>query len=283
MLKRAMVIVLLLILAEGSDAIADDTPRLSFKFYFAGKRYGSDDGFVTSHYTAEGDDPSLYDTRCQMQYHFDNKFGAAPNVALCYAINETFEVECSLGYTTIRMDITQRLNYYRNAYIGGGSYYRSFEYEDVSDYDYETYNIRPGLNLYLTSGPRFMPYIGARLDVKIIRADATLLFARPYVTEEDGQYYLFIGQDADVEKIHIKGSQVLFGAGLESGLEFKTEQGVSFNLGVFYDVHVRKAFDDFGDLIEDAEQRSEIKDIGYTYDGMEFTTIGILLALKYYF
>ncbi len=283
MFKIALALILLLMIAEASDTLADEMSRFSVKLYFAGKRYGSDDGFVTSYYTAEGDDPSLYDTRCQMQYHFDNKFGAAMNVALCYDINKTFEAECGLGYTTIRMDITQRFNYFRNAYIGGGSYYTSLEYEDASDYDYDVFNIRPGLNLYLTSGPRFIPYISARLDLKIIRSDAQLLFAKPYVTEESGQYYLFIGQEADVEKIHIKGSQVLVGAGLESGIEFKTEKGMSFIFGVFYDMHLRKAFDDFGDMIEDVEQRSEIKNIGYTYDGMEITTIGILLALKYYF
>lgn len=283
MLKKSLAIILMLILVEVSDALADDTSRFSVKIYLLGKRYGSDDGFVTSPYTAEGDDPSLYDTSCQMQYHFDNKFGAALNISLCYAINENFELDCGLGYTSIMMDITQRFNYFRNAYIGGGSYYTSFEYEDVTDYDYDVFNIRPGVNLYLTSGSRFMPYIGARLDVKIIRADANLLFAKPYVTEEGGQYHLFIGQEADIEKIHIEGSQMLFGAGLESGIEFKTKKGVSFNFGIFYDVHVRKAFDDFGDMIEDSEQRSEIKNIGYTYDGMEFTTIGVLLALKYYF
>lgn len=281
MLKKTLAIVLLLILAEASDVLADN--RFSVRVFFMGKRYGSDEGFVTSYYAAEGDDPSLYDTRCQMKYHFDSKLGAAMNVAFCYAINETFELECGLGYTSIMMDITQRFNYFRNAYIGGSSYYSSTDYEDVSDYDYDVFNIRPGVNLYLTSGARFMPYIGARLDVKIIRADANLLFAKPYVIEEGGQYHLFIGDEADVEKIHIEGSQALFGAGFESGIEFKTNEGVSISFGLFYDIHIRKAFDDFGDLIEDSEQRSEIKNIGYTYDGMEFTTIGVLLAMKYYF
>jgi hypothetical protein len=284
MMKKISVIILLLVLSASSVAFAGERSRFSVKVYFSGKRYGSDEGFETKYFAAEGDNPSLFDTRCQMKYHYDNKWGVGFGLSLCYAVGDNLELDCGFGYTSIRMEISQKLRCFYKPYIDAtDSYYSLSEFSNADDYDYDTFSIRPGLNLYVSSNPTFRPYIGARLDVRYIRADANLLFARPYVVEEGGQYDLFIGYDSDFEYVHINDSQMLIGIGLESGMEFMAEEGISIGFGFFYDIHPRKAFADFGNTIEDDEQRSEIKDIGYNYEGMEFSTIGVFLSLKYNF
>ncbi len=83
------------------------------------------------------------------------------------------------------------------------------------------------------------------------------------------------------EKIEIK--PVLVGAGLESGLEFKLARVFSMYAGISLDLHFKKAFDDFSGMIKDEDMRAKIDEIGYTYEGMQLTSAGVILGLKYYF
>jgi hypothetical protein len=281
---KALVISCAVLTLSISAHSADGGPsRFSAKIYFRGNWYSSDDGILTGVYRAEGDSPALFDASSRMQYDFDAKLGMSINGAVCYSISRNFELDISIGYTAISMDIIQRSNYERNAYVGGGSYYSTYQYDNAAQYDYHVFSVRPGLNLFLSSGSWVVPYVGARIDVMIVSGEAEMIFAQPYLDDQAGQIHLFIGEEARLEELRIEGSQVLVGGGLESGLEFKLAATFSLYAGVSLDVHVKKGFDDFSGMIADDDMRARIDEIGYIYDGMQFTSVGVILGLKHYF
>jgi hypothetical protein len=192
-------------------------------------------------------------------------------------------LDLGFGYTSISMDIMQRSNYTRNVYIGGSSGFSTYKYPNATEYDYSVFNIRPGLNLLLSSGKRFVPYIGVRIDIMIISGEAKMIFAQPYVDDVDGRAYLFVGEEARLEELRIEGTEVIVGAGIESGLEFKLAQVVSLYGGVSLDMHFMKPFDDFTKFIIDDSMRAKIEEIGAASAGMQFTSVGVILGLKLYF
>jgi hypothetical protein len=268
----------LAIVAGSRVAMALGASGFTVKMSFGVETFPSDQNIQGITYPVVGDSPALFDAKSIMLYHFDRKFGRTVYAALCYPATRNVELELGFGHTDIQLEITQHNKTGSlNRYADPPEYeWQLSSFDTKKDNDFSIMTFRPGANFTTASTSGIVPYLSIGLRVMIVKAKATLDYAKPYVEGGD----LYAGTDGTIEELEIDGSQVVLGLDLGSGIEFKITPVVSVTFGAAYLFQFQKAFSDFEEQIKDNPVDPGIKKATYSFDGMNVSNVSFELGMR---
>lgn len=246
---------------------AGDGSKIYLRLDVGGSMHPSDQNLETAYYTTGPDYDIFTDRQTQMLYHFDQKFGASIAGAVGYRLTNTLACECALGYTGYFINEINQDS--RHTCLQD----ESIDHPDAECADFSSIVIRPALKFKPASQGKIALYISAGADVAILSASGELAFEAPGTSIELAA--------PEVVPLEFDGSDVVLGLDIESGIEFALSPTVALHVGASY-IAMQKAFEDFHEIVVDADLADELEGIGYSFDGMSFSGLRAVAGVIWY-